>query len=51
MQIGLISHLSSDIANVIMHLDDLSVLSGSLVTTAWRDLRLWIEETASKYGG
>jgi hypothetical protein len=28
-----------------------SMLSGSTVTTAWRVLRLWIDETASKYGG
>jgi hypothetical protein len=26
-------------------------LGGSLVTKAWRVLRLWMEETASKYGG
>jgi hypothetical protein len=28
-----------------------SMLSGSTVTTAWRVLGLWIEETASRYGG
>jgi hypothetical protein len=28
-----------------------SMLSGSLVTTAWRVLRLRIEEEASTYGG
>jgi hypothetical protein len=27
------------------------ILNWSLVTTAWRVLRLWIEETASRYGG
>jgi hypothetical protein len=27
-----------------------SILSGSLVTTAWRVLRLRVEETASRYG-
>jgi hypothetical protein len=27
------------------------MLSGSLVTTAWRVLRLRMEETASRYGG
>jgi hypothetical protein len=27
------------------------MLSGSLVTTAWRDLRLRMEEKASRYGG
>jgi hypothetical protein len=29
----------------------MSVLSGSLVTTAWRVLRLRMEEKASRYGG
>jgi hypothetical protein len=28
-----------------------AMLSGSTVTTAWRVLGLWIEETASRYGG
>jgi hypothetical protein len=28
-----------------------TMLSGSLVTTAWRVLRLRMEETASRYGG
>jgi hypothetical protein len=27
------------------------MLGGSLVTTAWRVLRLQMEETASRYGG
>jgi hypothetical protein len=27
------------------------MLSGSLVTTAWRFIRLRMEETASRYGG
>jgi hypothetical protein len=27
------------------------MLSGSLVITAWHVLRLWMEETASRYGG
>jgi hypothetical protein len=30
---------------------NISMLSGSTVTTAWRVLGLWIEETASRYGG
>jgi hypothetical protein len=28
-----------------------AMLSGSTVTTAWCVLGLWIEETASRYGG
>jgi hypothetical protein len=28
-----------------------AMLSGSLVTTAWRVLRLWMEEKASRCGG
>jgi hypothetical protein len=31
--------------------DDDSMLSGSLVTTVWRVLRLRMEEKASRYGG
>jgi hypothetical protein len=27
------------------------MLGGSLVTTAWRVFRLWMEEMASRYGG
>jgi len=27
-----------------------TMLSGSLVTTAWHTLRLWMEEMAFKYG-
>jgi hypothetical protein len=32
-------------------LTKLAMLSGSLVTTAWRVLRLRMEEKASRYGG
>jgi hypothetical protein len=28
-----------------------TMFSGSLVTITWRVLRLWMEETASRYGG
>jgi hypothetical protein len=31
--------------------DIINFLGGSLVTTAWRVLRLRMEETASRYGG
>jgi hypothetical protein len=31
--------------------DSLAILSGFLVTTAWRVLRLRMEEKASRYGG
>jgi hypothetical protein len=33
------------------HIGINTMLSGSLVTITWRVLRLWMEETASKYGG
>jgi hypothetical protein len=28
-----------------------AMLGASLVTTTWHILRLWMEETASRYGG
>jgi hypothetical protein len=32
-------------------LTEVTILGGSLVTTAWRVLRLRMEKTASRYGG
>jgi hypothetical protein len=45
--------------NVVGHNQDIfysiyhffAMLGGSLVTTAWRVLRLWMEETPSTFGG
>jgi hypothetical protein len=35
----------------LLVLRELAMLGGSLVTMAWRILRLQMEETASRYGG
>jgi hypothetical protein len=35
----------------LRHLILLTMVSGSPLTTAWRLLRWWMEETASRYGG
>jgi hypothetical protein len=43
-----ISNINNKIKIIIK---DLSMLGGSLVTTAWRVLRLRMEGTASRYGG
>jgi hypothetical protein len=37
--------------NINMDIREMAMLSGSLVTMAWRVLRLWMEEKASRYGG
>jgi hypothetical protein len=44
-------YLFGKFQQIILKILLLSMLSGSLVTTAWRVLRLRMEEKASRYGG
>jgi hypothetical protein len=44
-------YFSSEVDINIFRIAFLSMLGGSLVTTAWRVLRLRMEGTASRYGG
>jgi hypothetical protein len=41
----------NEISTLQMYLCTEKMLSWSLLTMAWRNLKLWMEETASSYGG